>query len=156
MTDKYIPASKLLALQRWDKYKNLDPRGEFINFADLRAVIEQHKHEAVASVWNKGFPPHPYDKEWFIAKTKHGDRVVLKALPEEYSYDFKTADETYMKKEIIVGWMQFPDTEFKPFQQPDIIAELVKALEDDAHAASFQSMAGYRKWLLDLAKGAGK
>jgi hypothetical protein len=40
--------------------------------------------------------------------------------------------------------------------QPDIVAELVKALEDDAHAATFQSMAQYRKWLLDLAKGVGK
>lgn len=41
MTDKHIPASRLLALPRWDKYRNLDPRGEFVNFADLRALIDE-------------------------------------------------------------------------------------------------------------------
>lgn len=37
--------------------------------------------------------------------------------------------------------------------QPDIIAELVKALKDDAYAASFQSMAGYRTALIAKVKG---
>jgi hypothetical protein len=72
--------------------------------------------EAVA--WHDGFPPHPYDKEWFIAVTKHRDRVVLTALPEEFTYDFKTADETYIKKEEIVKWMQFPDSEFIRYTAP--------------------------------------
>lgn len=37
--------------------------------------------------------------------------------------------------------------------QPDIVAELVKALEDDAYAATFQSMAGYRTALIAKVKG---
>jgi hypothetical protein len=39
--------------------------------------------------------------------------VVLKALPEEYAYDFKTADETYIKADKIAKWMQFPDSDYK-------------------------------------------
>lgn len=41
----------------------------------------------------------------------------------------------------------------KSTQQPDIVAELVKALEDDAYAASFQSMASYRTALIAKVKG---
>lgn len=37
--------------------------------------------------------------------------------------------------------------------QPNIVAELVKALADDTYAASFQSMAGYRKALIAKVKG---
>lgn len=69
--------------------------------------------------WHNGYPSHPFNKEWFIAVTKHGERVVLRALPEEYSYDFKTADETYFKKENIVRWMQFPDSNFTPYEEPE-------------------------------------
>ena len=75
-------------------------------------VQEPAKSDLVPMVWRKGYPPHPWDKEWFIARTIHLERVVLTALPEEYSYDFKTADETYMKKENITYWMQFPDSKF--------------------------------------------
>ena len=60
--------------------------------------------------WRKGPPPKPWAEEWFIAETIYRDRVVLTALPEEYSYDFKTADETYMKAENVKRWMQFPDS----------------------------------------------
>lgn len=70
--------------------------------------------------WHKGVPPHPFDKEWFIAQTTYGDRVVLMALPEEFSYDFKTADETYWKKDKIKCWMQFPDSSYIPFCSPVI------------------------------------
>lgn len=41
----------------------------------------------------------------------------------------------------------------KSTPQPDIIAELVKALSDDAYAASFQSMSGYRTALIAKVKG---
>lgn len=67
---------------------------------------------AVPMTWIAGAPPKPWCNEWFIAKTTFGDRVVLKALPEEYTYDFKTADDTYIKADKIVCWMQFPDSEY--------------------------------------------
>lgn len=66
----------------------------------------------VRGEWHEGAPPKPYSEEWFIAETTFGDRVVLKALPEEYSYDFKTADETYIKRDKIKRWMQFPDSDY--------------------------------------------
>jgi hypothetical protein len=65
--------------------------------------------------WIAGFPPKPYSEEWFVAETTYGDRVVLRALPEEYAYDFRTADHTYWKADKIVRWMQFPDSEYKRF-----------------------------------------
>ena len=62
--------------------------------------------------WREGEPSKPWRDEWFIALTIHGDRVVLRSLPEQYSYDYTTADGTYMKSESIKKWMQFPDSHF--------------------------------------------
>ena len=62
--------------------------------------------------WRDGAPSNPWDGEWFIAETTYGDRVVLRKLPEEYAYDFTTADETYFKREKIARWIQFPDSIF--------------------------------------------
>jgi len=62
--------------------------------------------------WIEGAPKSPWADEWFIAVTTYGDRVVLIALPEDYSYDFKTADDTYIKRDKIQKWMQFPDSEY--------------------------------------------
>lgn len=70
------------------------------------------------AAWYDGEPPFPQNQEWFIAETVHGDRVVLRPLPEEYSYDYTTADGTYMKAGNIKRWMQFPDSEFVAPQQP--------------------------------------
>jgi hypothetical protein len=81
----------------------------------LKAALSQR--EPVGE-WIDGVPPHPYDKEWFIAKTTYGDKVVLTALPEEYAYDFKTADDTYIKADKIKCWMQFPDSEYKQCTAP--------------------------------------
>lgn len=87
-----------------------------------------------ATTWNEGLPPHPWDKEWFIAILNDGDKVVLRALPKEYSYDYKTSDDTYMKKEKVVKWMQFPNSNFVPYgqnklaKQSEQIAELREAL----------------------------
>ena len=68
----------------------------------LAASLRQVEAERDAlRMWREGYPPHPYDKEWFIAVTTFGDRVVLRALPEEYTYDFKTADDTYIKRDKI-------------------------------------------------------
>lgn len=62
--------------------------------------------------WVEGVPPKPWADEWFIAQTTFNDRVVLRSLPEEYTYDFKTADDTYIKADKIKRWMQFPDSHF--------------------------------------------
>lgn len=62
-----------------------------------------------------GRPPHGfYASEWFIAKLKNGQYAALKALPEEYSHDYRTNDGTYYTKDWVVGWMQTPDTEYRP------------------------------------------
>jgi len=63
-------------------------------------------------VWHEGCPRHPYGSEWFIAKLDNGQRVVLKELPEEHSYDYRTADETYYSAYRIAAWMQFPDSQY--------------------------------------------
>lgn len=78
--------------------------------------------------WIEGYPNKIYASEWFIAQTKNRERVVLTALPEEYAYDFTTADETYIKKENIVRWMQFPDSQFIPAFQPP---QPVRSVSDD-------------------------
>jgi hypothetical protein len=66
--------------------------------------------------WMEGEPPKPWREEWFIAKTIHGEKVVLRALPEDWSYDYTTADHTYMIAANIVCWMQFPDSEYTYIQ----------------------------------------
>lgn len=74
-------------------------------------------------VWHDGEPPKPWRNEWFIAETTHRDRVVLKALPDEWTYDYKTADETYIMAKNIKRWMQFPDSQFVAPKQDAINAE---------------------------------
>ena len=76
-----------------------------IALSELRERPEPHH-------WHEGAPDSPWSEEWFIAETIYGDRVVLTALPEEYSYDFRTADDTYIRRELIKRWMQFPDSEY--------------------------------------------
>ena len=91
-------------------------RGQWIKASDYDALAAKlAAAERDAARWHDGAPPKPFDSEWFIAELKSGDRVVLRALPEEYAYDFKTADETYVKKYVIVRWMRFPDSQFVPF-----------------------------------------
>lgn len=83
-----------------------------------RALAAEAKFAAAerdAARWHDGATPKPFDSEWFIAELKSGDRTVLRALPEEYAYDYKTADESYIKRGLIVRWMQFPDSQFVPF-----------------------------------------
>lgn len=115
--------SRLKINGRWLLHSYLKTPGELSELLDFRlapAPQEEAKIEGVYPAimgWHNGYPPHPFNKEWFIAVTKHGGRVVLRALPEEYSYDFKTADETYFKKENIVKWMQFPDSSFIPYEE---------------------------------------
>jgi PAS domain-containing protein len=68
--------------------------------------------------WYDGAPKKPWSLEWFIAETTVGDRVCLVALPDDWTYDFKTADDTYIKRDKIKRWMPFPDSEYIP---PDAI-----------------------------------
>lgn len=65
-----------------------------------------------ARYFHDGVPPNPFGKEWFIAVLDNGEKVVLRELPEEYSYDYRTVDETYYKAFRIKKWMQFPDSEY--------------------------------------------
>jgi hypothetical protein len=75
--------------------------------------------------WRVGAPTKPWSEEWFIAETIWGDRVVLRSLPEEWTYDFKTADDTYIKHDKIKRWMQFPDSEFIA---PDVVTAPAQAV----------------------------
>lgn len=59
--------------------------------------------------WADGCPDKHSGEEWFIAETTYGDRVVLRALPEDYAYDYRTADDSYIKADKIKRWMPFPD-----------------------------------------------
>lgn len=78
--------------------------------AELEA--EKARYFIPEGVWHEGCPRHPYGSEWFIAKLDNGQRVVLKELPEEHSYDYRTADETYYSAYRIAAWMQFPDSQY--------------------------------------------
>lgn len=90
--------------------------------AEARAMLAERPQgpttRSDALTWYDGAPPFPQDQEWFIAETIHGDRVVLRSMDEgrehKGNYAFKTADETYMKAEIIKRWMQFPDCDYVP------------------------------------------
>ena len=92
--------------------------------AQLDQLIEDNAKQARSAqvqeplTWYEGAPPFPQDQEWFIAETIYGDKVVLRSLDEgrehKGNYAFKTADQTYMKQEIVKRWMQFPDCEYLP------------------------------------------
>jgi hypothetical protein len=96
---------------------------------NTRALTHKPKEDRLVLEWREGAPPHPWDKEWFIALTTYGDRVVLRALPEDYTYDFKTADDTYIKRDKIAKWMQFPDSEYVAPAKPAVSEEARTFLE---------------------------
>lgn len=77
--------------------------------------LEEQQTYFEGMLWRDGEPDRVYRSEWFIAKTKNREKVVLRALPEEHSYDYRTADDRYLSKDHIIAWMQFPDSEFIPF-----------------------------------------
>ena len=78
------------------------------------AALEAEKERGFIpdGVWRDGCPPSPYCSEWFIAKLDNGQRVVLKELHQDHSYDYRTADETYYSAFRIAAWMQFQDSEY--------------------------------------------
>lgn len=59
--------------------------------------------------WHNGYPSKPFSDEWFIAEPCTETASSLGAS-EEYAYDSTTADETYILKEKIKRWAQFPDS----------------------------------------------
>lgn len=83
--------------------------------------------------WIQGEPPSPWNTEWFFAKLKNGTYAVLCRLPEEYSYDYKTADETYYKKDWVIGWMPIPETEF---MRPQPAAPAPEPVIDDGRTVA--------------------
>ena len=97
---------------------------------ELRAQLATDKaritslEDYLPVVWRDGPPPHPWDQEWFIGLLDNDGRVVLKALPEEHSYDFRTADETYYSAFRIKMWAQFPDSEYVSAPAPQLAQQL--------------------------------
>ncbi|WP_312126262.1 hypothetical protein [Brevundimonas sp.] len=72
----------------------------------------ESQHTPDHTGWLLGAPNKFRAAQWFIAETTYGDRLVLKSLPEEWSYDFTTADGTYLKAEVVERWMPFPDSQY--------------------------------------------
>jgi hypothetical protein len=66
----------------------------------------------VAGQWREGAPPHPWDSEWFLAETTDGHYAVLRPLPEDFTYDFTTVDETYLMRHKIKRWAQLSDSDY--------------------------------------------
>ena len=88
-----------------------------------------------------GRPPHGfYASEWFIAKLKNGEYAALKALPEEYAYDYRTNDGTYYTKDWVVGWMQTPDTEYRPNVKTPATDRIVAGIKADGVDSGIQTI----------------
>jgi hypothetical protein len=108
----------------WRRIVNLisELEAELTHYKDAFKVVEAEMLELKAQVagkdnkiWHKGHPDHVYGSEWFIAITSYGGKVVLIELPKEHSYDYRTKDDTYIMKDRIKKWMQFPNSEFTPY-----------------------------------------
>jgi hypothetical protein len=82
-----------------------------------KELIRQLREACKMYEWHDGEPDKIYRTEWFIAKLDNGDNVVLTALPEAFSYDYKTADDTYYRACRIKKWMQFPSSQFIPYDE---------------------------------------
>ncbi len=117
--------------------------------ADLAAAVaEREKLRAIDCGWIAGQPPRYIGEEWFIAKTIHSERVVLRALGDGHSYDYTTADGTYMRAKNIVKWMQFPDSQYKSAA----IAEItVRAEQAEARLAAIEAAPALSRALVQSA-----
>ncbi|TXD58841.1 hypothetical protein FUT88_13245 [Ralstonia sp. TCR112] len=127
------------------EYRSLDDmyRGHDLFVSAVKAA---QSPQLAPLTWYDGEPPFPQREEWFIAETIYGERVVLRALPEEYTYDYKTADETYMKAKNVKRWMQFPDCEFLPPKAAQS-GQRAGVAEDARDAARYRWMRA--AWLAD-------
>lgn len=121
-----------------DRARNAWNRRQSDFDARIRSAIEPFGQ------WRDGAPPKPWCDEWFIAETTYGDRVVLRSLPEEWSYDFKTADDTYIKADRIKRWMQFPDSEFSTPPAEPVTGALDRA---KVMAAAEKANHAYGQWM---------
>lgn len=94
-----------------------------------KSQVEQ-LDEPAAGPWIDGSPPAPWDDEWFLAATISGNKIVLKPLPQEYAYDFATADGTYMMRASVRKWAQLSTSQYVPCDESSA-AEVDEELEMD-------------------------
>lgn len=85
-------------------------------------------------VLQSGEPPKTYREEWFIARVKGRGFAVLRSLPEEYSYDYTTLDATYFRKDLILEWMQLPNSEFLPNVKTPATDRIVAGIKAEGRA----------------------
>lgn len=83
-------------------------------FEKLKDDYFKLKDDKCKDLWSNGHPQKGFPG-WFIAVLDTGERVVLKALSDENSYDYTTADLAYYKSYKVKKWMQFPDSDFLPW-----------------------------------------
>ena len=93
---------------------------EYLKQKVARLEKENERLKDNAIEWNEGWPKkHFFDgarnnkREWFLALLTRGEMVVLTALPESYSYDFRTGEDTYIKKECVAKWSLLPESQWK-------------------------------------------
>ncbi|MDU6583944.1 MAG: hypothetical protein E6503_09215 [Klebsiella michiganensis] len=126
-----IRETKVMALAK--AYQQLAAENVGLN-EQVRALAADNSALINSSVCTlqDGRPLHGfYASEWFIAKLKNGEYAALKALPEEYSYDYRTNDGTYYTKDWVVGWMQTPDTEYRPNVKTPATDRIVAGIKAD-------------------------
>ena len=125
-----------------------DKNGEWVLHEDHAAEVARLNEQVRAlaaenlalinssvSTLQDGRPPHGfYASEWFIAKLKNGQYAALKSLPEGYSHDYRTNDETYYTKDWVVGWMQTPDTEYRPNVETPATDAILREIQKQARA----------------------
>ena len=143
--DMKAAEAKLAEWQASQHYSYIGKDGKPVLARDLEARLEVVEAERdalrterdaakITQVWMAGEPPKHIRDEWFIAKTIHGDRVVLRALPEEWKYDYKTADETYMAAKNIAAWMQMPDSGYVSYVEGGAVTAEAVARAEAAEA----------------------
>jgi len=121
---------------------------------ELLQILDAEGDGGAVDGWIEGYPNHVYASEWFIAETVYNDRVVLQALSEENSYDFTTADHTYMRKENIKRWMQFPDSEFIPSTRSHPVRSVVVS-DDERDAERYRWLRANAIDLIEEDRGNG-
>lgn len=84
------------------------------NFDRPVYMVLADRPENAASNWRSGSPISPWDSEWFLAELMYGGYAVLRELSEQYSYDFTTADGTYMMRDQIKRWAQLSTSNYLP------------------------------------------
>ena len=97
------------------KYRCVQARAAYAAFASQQEVIDGmfiNPESMKPLEWTSGIPKGFAADEWFLAKLSSGRVAALKALPEEWSYDYTTADETYFKADCVKKWMPLPKSQF--------------------------------------------